>query len=102
LPPRAFDGENLDARLDEAARAFVNHPRAVRFEGERLVVSSIYKWYMTDFGGDEAGVIAHLKQYAGDDLRARLDAAAGIDKFEYDWSLNGGAQQQPATTQSQR
>jgi hypothetical protein len=52
-------------------------------------VSKIYTWYDEDFGGSEAGIIAHLKQYAGPDLAAALGAVNGIDEDFYDWDLNG-------------
>ncbi len=89
LPLQALRGAGLDAALDAAARAYVNHPRGVRIEGDKLVVSSIYRWYAGDFGGTDARVIAHLAQYAGPALRARLQATTRIARGTYDWSLNG-------------
>lgn len=88
LPLRAFRGATLGPALDAAARAYVNHARAVRFDGNALVVSSIYEWYADDFGGSDARVIAHLARYAAAPLRARLQAATRIDRSIYDWSLN--------------
>ena len=74
--------------LDAAARAYVNHPRAVRFDGDSLVVSSIYHWYAADFGGSDAAVIGHLRSFAAAPLRARLNAAHRIARDDYNWSLN--------------
>ena len=88
LPLQALRGVGLEAALDSAARAYVNHSRGVRFEGEKLVVSSIYRWYGGDFGGTDARVIAHLAQYAAPPLRARLQAVDRIARGAYDWSLN--------------
>ena len=88
LPLQAFRGVGLEAALDAAARAYVNHSRGVRFEGEKLVVSSIYRWYGGDFGGTDAKVIAHLTQYSAAPLRARLQAVDRIARGAYDWSLN--------------
>jgi len=88
LPLRAFRGATLEPALEAAARAYVNHSRAVRFDGETLIVSSIYDWYADDFGGSDARVIAHLARYANAPLRARLQAATRIDRNAYDWSLN--------------
>ncbi len=88
LPLRALGGAGLEAVLDAAARAYVNHSRGVRFEGDKLVVSSIYRWYGGDFGGTDAKVIAHLSQYAAPPLRARLQAVNRIARGAYDWSLN--------------
>ena len=72
LPLRAWRAETLDRDLDTAARAFINHPRGVRVGPDgRLRVSSIYKWFKEDFGGTDAGVLAHLRKYSGPDLLAR-------------------------------
>ncbi|MBM3568888.1 MAG: hypothetical protein FJX46_09050 [Alphaproteobacteria bacterium] len=53
-----------------------------------LRLSSIYDWYRGDFGGDEAGVIAHLARYAAPELRARLEGARRVAGYDYDWALN--------------
>jgi hypothetical protein len=88
LPLQAWRGAGLSPALDAAARAYVNHPRGVRFEGDSLVVSSIYHWYAADFGGSDAAVIAHLRRFAAAPLRTRLDTAHRIARNDYDWSLN--------------
>jgi len=79
---------NTERLLEEGARAYVNHPRGVRFEGGRLIVSSLYVWYEADFGGSAAGVLAHLRRYAGPELAARLAAWQGRFDDAYDGSLN--------------
>ena len=90
LPARAWSAATLDKDLEEAARAFVNHPRGVAVtEPKKLKVSSIYKWFRDDFGGTDAGVIAHLRKYARPELAAVLDGGAAIAQDDYDWSLNG-------------
>jgi hypothetical protein len=53
-----------------------------------LRVSSIYKWFATDFGGDEAGAVAHLRKYADAKLAAVLASNPKIVEDVYDWSLN--------------
>ena len=88
LQPRAVTAANWDGLLTSAARQYVNHPRGVGFDGERLVVSSIFDWYEGDFGDSEETVLDHLKRYAEPPLKARLDDADGIDDTYYDWSLN--------------
>ena len=89
LAAEPYTASGLDARLDAAARAYVNDPRGVRVGvGGDLTVSSIYNWFQEDFGGDEAAVLDHLRRYAEPDLRTRLDAADGIADYAYDWALN--------------
>ena len=83
--------ETLDADLNDAARAYVNHPRGVLVNGDSLDVSSIYKWFEEDFGGSEAAVIDHLLHYADADLAEQIAARGKIDDYDYDWSLNDTA-----------
>ncbi len=87
LPPRAFSAQNADAMMNAAARAYVNHPRGVRLAGEQLIVSSIYDWYIADFGGDEAGVIDHLRKYAEPPLLRILEDPGPLEAA-YNWALN--------------
>ena len=92
LWPTAWMPETLDAELDAAARAFVRHPRGVeitRRGGEvRVTVSSIYDWFVEDFGGTERGVLAHLQRHATPETAAQLAELRSIDGSAYDWSLN--------------
>jgi len=92
LASRPYTADELDAMLEEAARAYVNSPRGARVEGRRLTASSIFKWYMKDFGGTEEGVLAELRKYAGPDLAAALENVSGVASYEYDWSLNEAAE----------
>jgi hypothetical protein len=87
LQSTPFAAARIEAMLDAAAHAYVNHPRGVRIEREGLVLSKIYDWFQEDFGGSEPGVIAHLKRYAGAALADKL-AASPIARYEYNWSLN--------------
>jgi hypothetical protein len=51
-------------------------------------VSSIYKWFIADFGGNDAGLLAHFRQYAEPALAQRLSGSPRIAEDDYDWSLN--------------
>jgi hypothetical protein len=88
LAPQAFTAATLVADLDRAARGFVGHPRAVRIERGRLVLSSIYDWFKEDFGGNAEGLRAHLLRYAQGDVAAALASGVPIASYSYDWSLN--------------
>ena len=87
LYPEAFRSDNLERLLEQTARDYVNHPRGAQVQGDKLVVSSIYDWYKVDFGNTDAGVIAHLKQYANPELAQILDNHNSFDDY-YDWNLN--------------
>ena len=88
LRGEAFTGSDLERQLDEAARAYVNHPRGARVVDGKLVLSSIYVWFGEDFGGGEEQIVAHLRRYAGEELTAALDGVSEIDDHAYDWTLN--------------
>ena len=89
LQPVAWRAETLDADLDRAARAYVNHPRGVSIGADgALRVSSIYIWFQEDFSGDDSGVIAHLRRHAEPSLAQRLASVTRIAGDDYDWAIN--------------
>lgn len=88
LQPEPFRAATLDRQLDQAAAEFINHPRAASVMGGQLKVSSIYRWFESDFGGTDRDVIAHLKAYAAPPLAMQLDRFSRIDQDGYDWRLN--------------
>ena len=94
LPAKAWEAATLEADLDAAARDFVNHKRGAEIlPGNKLRVSSIYKWFRDDFGANDAAVIAHLKKYAKPELAAQLDKVTAVGEDQYDWALNGVGKQ---------
>ena len=88
LRPEPWRAATLDADLDAAARAYVNDPRGVRTTSDGLVISKIYDWFAEDFGGDAAGVRAHLAAHADAGLADALADSPPIADTAYDWSLN--------------
>jgi hypothetical protein len=88
LMPTPFTATGLQAMLDGCARLYVNHPRGVRADASGLTVSSIYKWYQEDFGGNWQGVLAHLRRYANSATAQMLAPFSTIHADTYDWQLN--------------
>lgn len=90
LAAKAYTPVRMEAMLNEGAVAYVNHPRGATVEGGKLVVSSIYQWFIADFGGDDAGILTHLRQYAAPDKRAELARFKSLSGSgdRYDWALN--------------
>ena len=60
-------------------------------EGDRLGVSSIYRWYRDDFGPTDRDVINHLMAYAEPGLAMRLQRFDQISDDAFDWRLNDAA-----------
>jgi hypothetical protein len=91
LQPKPFTAAALPQLLDHGARLFVNHPRGARLERDGLIVSSLYRWYQADFGGNWQGVLAHLRRYAAPSTAALLAQTQTIAGDSYDWRLNDAA-----------
>lgn len=83
-----YTGAKLEEQLEAAARSYVNHPRGVRFDGNKLTVSKIFDWYGTDFGASKKEQLANITAHAEPDLAAKLKQHTGRVSYEYDWSLN--------------
>lgn len=88
LAARAYTPARMAAMLDEGARAFINQPRGVRIAGGKATVSSIYQWFAEDFGGDEAGVLTHLRQYSAPAQKSALASVTSLQYGDYNWALN--------------
>ncbi len=68
----AYTGGNVDALLALSAEEFVNSLRGVEEWGDTLRVSPIYEEAARFFFKDDAALRAHLKTFAGDDVRDLL------------------------------
>ena len=88
LSAKAYTGDNLEQQLEAAAKQFINSEKGVNFQGNSLVLSSIYSWFVGDFGGNETELIKHLIDYAEDDLKQQLENHLGTINYDYDWQLN--------------
>lgn len=82
LQTQAFTAENTEALLERAAHEFVNSDKGVLVRQNKLQLSSIYDWFIADFGTQEQ-LIEHLNQYR----TQPLSNVKNID-YEYDWALN--------------
>jgi len=100
LPPWAYDGDRIDAQLDERARAFLSDPLNVFVRDGTLHLSRYFDWYGEDF--TKAGwapradsiplfVAAYASAEVADAIRSR-DGKIPVAFLEYDWSLNAVAQ----------
>ncbi|WP_436322753.1 DUF547 domain-containing protein [Vibrio cidicii] len=82
LQPYAFTASNRDALLEQAAREFINSSKGVDMQGNQARLSSIYDWFIEDFGGK-----AHLFEHIGTYAPQYRGFSAKVE-YHYDWSLN--------------
>ncbi len=96
LARTAFLPGMLETMLNASAHDYINHPRGAAIRDGRLYVSSLYDWFSEDFGGDDAGVIAHLRNFAQGALADGLADIRSVSGHAYDWRLNDAARPPPA------
>jgi len=88
LATTAFTSANLEELLEAGAKAYINSPRGFREEDGELVASSIFDWYVVDWGDEEANVLEHAREYAEGSTEELLDKYDVVGKYDYDWNLN--------------
>lgn len=87
-----YDAASIYEQLEIASRSFVNSSEVIVLSEEgKIMLSEIFKWYASDFGG-KRGVLDFLYDYLADD-KARKCIRKKPEKirFEYiyyDWNLN--------------
>jgi len=104
LPPWAYDGDRIDAQLEERARTFLSDPKNVRIDGVRLLVSKYFDWYGGDFkaGGWKGAaptIAAFIDGYAAPPVKTFIEERFGnpaLEFADYDWSLNAAVPPDPA------
>jgi hypothetical protein len=90
-----YTPENLDWELTVAAQTFINSPGVAvdRSQGS-ISLSSIFKWYASDFGATQAERLRFIAQYL-DNAPDRGFIEDHADRLKiiyqaYDWRLNRG------------
>lgn len=89
LPDKPLTGKTVEQQLEQGAHRFINQSKGVYVDGDTLVLSSIYKWFLDDFGASHAHLLLHLSHYAEPELKQGLAEFSGDIKFDYNWKLNG-------------
>lgn len=95
LRQEPYAGDRLDAQLSEQGWIYLSDPRAVRRDGEKVKLNSIFtNYYKGDFidayrrksGDKDAGLIEAIRPLAAPD--SLVQSATGYSSMGYDWSLN--------------
>lgn len=92
---RALETVDLDATLDQLARAVVASDRFVARTDDGLRLSEIFFWYREDFVRDAGSVVGWLARHdRGGRLRG-VSADATLERIPYDWRLNARSGARP-------
>ncbi len=87
LAVSVFTATNTDDQLERLTQRFIRQEKAVRWNGNQLILSQIYQWYGVDFG-DRSAIIRHLQKYSDTVQSQKLMKFSGEIEFRYDWDLN--------------
>lgn len=97
LFPEAFTAPKLETMLEDGMRRFLGDRTRNKYEGGKLQVSNIFKWFKEDFEKGHKGfakledVFAKYADLLTTDETARNQIKAktvSISHLDYDWSLN--------------
>ena len=93
LPRIAYTEENVQTRLEEETRKYLNSPRGTRIDRAEntLHVSKLFDWFGSDFINKSGSVLAFMQPYLHEEVRLFLERDPMISYLEYDWALNAKA-----------
>jgi len=93
-PPIGFyEAEQIDFQLQLAAESFINSSQVKILQQEGTVlISKIFKWYKSDFGGSDSTLIDLLLKFL-DEGKKKTFLQQNRDRLQiryqpYDWNLN--------------
>lgn len=79
----AIKANELDTRLDNLAKGFVNDSDRNNIKKDKIKISQLFKWFPEDFT-KEGSLIDYLNKYS--DIKIATDAK--VEFLEYNWNLN--------------
>ncbi len=84
-----YQPDKLDKVLDQNIEQALRNKRHLKFKGETLYLTHLFKWYKDDFKESAGSVKNFLIKYIKDPkIKARVEQAKELNYIEYDWKLN--------------
>lgn len=93
LPRFAYTEENVQTKLEEETRKYINSERGTRidFAENTLYLSKLFDWFSGDFESKSGSVLDFIKPYLEEKTLVFLEREPKIAYIHYDWSLNAQA-----------
>jgi hypothetical protein len=90
LPRFAYTEENVQTKLEEETREYINSPRGTRIDRAEntLFLSKLFNWYAADFKAKSGSVMNFIKPYLAPETLAFLKQDPKISYIYYNWALN--------------
>jgi len=86
----AFTEENVQAKLEEETRKYINSSRGTRIDDAKntFYLSKIFDWFSSDFKFKSGSVLGFIKPYLSKEAMSFLERDPKISYIHYDWALN--------------
>ena len=93
LPRIAYTEENVQTRLEEETRKYLNSPRGTRIDrtANTLHVSKLFDWFASDFINKSGSILAFMRPYLNEETLSFLERDPTISYLDYNWALNAQA-----------
>ena len=93
LPRLAYTEGNVQARLEEETRKYLNSPRGTRIDRAEntLHMSKLFDWFATDFIQKSGSTLAFMRLYLNEETLSFSERDPKISYLEYNWALNAQA-----------
>ncbi len=88
LAQQAYQPNTLEAQLAAAESSYLTHPRGVSIDKRTVTLSTIFKWYRSDFGATESDVLDYVSEHHAGLRTLREDEGRVKVRYDYDWALN--------------
>lgn len=89
LIKKIYTPETVNQQLDENITKALKTKRHFHFEGDKLHVTHLTKWYEGDFKENYGSVQNFLVQFTSDaSLKAKIKTIKSFEYINYDWKLN--------------
>ncbi len=79
----AFTETNVDRKLDDLMKTFINDPKRNTLDGSNPKLSKIFEWFKSDFTKSST-LTEYINRYAN----TKINPSANLGFLEYNWTLN--------------
>lgn len=80
---KAWEEDNIQQYYEQQTKAFINDTTYNQLSANNIVVSKIFDWYASDFGGAN-NLVTYIQAYSN----IAIDSNATVSYSNYDWALN--------------
>ena len=90
LPQFAYTAENVQLKLKEETRKYLNSKRGLRIDyvENTIQLSKLFDWFAGDFTSKSGSITNFIKPYISEKAMSFLDRMPKMSYIHYDWALN--------------